>query len=244
VAVIEAVTPKDLEGMKERYGGEGQDFAVFRSAVRFIDGSTKLAVQSVADITRLAKGRVLPMAAGLAESGKRVAKQIVPVDAIRHFERISDEERAAMSAAYGGGNPEAIAAKRTRIVYRGLDPSNPKRYFQKTFEADVLDNLMDQDSAFVIDIGNGKFVLADEIEDARPLSERELARLSRKYALKARTGEALTTSIVLTGGEFILSSRSAEAIEALVERPLPSLHGAEAEDAVAEADEAEPQPAV
>lgn len=66
-------------------------------------------------------------------------------------------------------------------------------------------------------------MLADEVEDARPLSERDTQRLSRKYALTARDGNPLITSIVLTGEEFILSSLPAQTIETLVERPLPSL---------------------
>lgn len=36
-----------------------------------------------------------------------------------------------MKAAYEGDTAlEAIEAKRTRIVYRALDPANPQRYFQ------------------------------------------------------------------------------------------------------------------
>jgi hypothetical protein len=84
---------------------------------------------------------------------------------------------------------------------------------------------MDRDCGFIIDIGNGKFVLADEVADARPLSERELQRLSRKYQLTAKNGEPLITSIVLSEDEFILSSLSAQAIETMVQRPLPSAQG-------------------
>ncbi len=162
---------------------------------------------------------------GSGPNGKTLIGPLVPVDSIRHLEPISEEERAAMKAAYGDVAPEAIDAKRTRIVYRALDPANPQRYFQKTFAADILDDLLDRESHFIIDIGNGKFVLADEVEDARALSEKELARLSRKYALKARNGEPLITSVVLTGDEFILSSLPAQAIETMVQRPLPSAQG-------------------
>jgi hypothetical protein len=223
VSVIEQLTDKDVQSMAASYGGDPQDFAAFNSAVRLVDGSTKLAVQTLDDFVKLTRGRVLGM--GTGANGKAFAGPLVPIDAIRHLEPVSDDERAGMKAAYGDVDPEAIDAKRTRIVYRALDPANPQRYFQKTFAADILDDLLDRDASFIIDIGGGKFVLADEIEDARPLSEKELARLSRKYAMKARNGEALITSIVLTGDEFILSSLPAQAIETLVERPLPSLQG-------------------
>jgi hypothetical protein len=224
VAVFEGFTDKDKQSMAASYGGNPDDFAMFNSAVRLVDGSTKLAVQSLDDLRRLTKGRVLSMAAAGSANGKALAGPLVPLEAIRHLEPISDEERAAMKAAYGDdANSEAIDAKRTRIIYRTLDPANPQRYFQKTFQADILDDLLDRDKGFLIDIGNGKFVLADEIEDARPLSERDTQRLSRKYALKARDGNPLITSVVLTGEEFILSSLPAQTIETLVERPLPSL---------------------
>jgi hypothetical protein len=74
---------------------------------------------------------------------------------------------------------------------------------------------------FLIDIGNGKYVLADEVVDAKPLSERKLKRLSRKYELAARNGEALITSLALTGDEFILSSLPAQQFGLLVERRFP-----------------------
>jgi hypothetical protein len=50
--------------------------------------------------------------------------------------------------------------------------------FQKTLKADLLDDLMDRDNGVIIDLGNGKFRLADEIENARPLSDCELSRFS------------------------------------------------------------------
>lgn len=192
--------------------------------MRLIGGTTKLAVQSVSDFIELTKGRVLNMSAPAEGGSTDMAGPLVPTDAIRHLEPVSEEERASMKAAYNDVDPEAIETKRTRIVYRALDPANPQRYFQKTFQADILDDLMDRDRDFLIDIGNEKYVLADEVVDASPLSDRQLNRLSRKYALTARNGEALITSITLTGDEFILSSLPAEQIEALVERPLPSLN--------------------
>lgn len=87
-------------------------------------------------------------------------------------------------------------------------------------------------------------MLADEIEDARALSERELSRLSRKYSVTARNGEPLITSIVLTGGDLVLSSLSAQAIETLVERPLPSAHivSEESQDEAASARLDAPEP--
>jgi hypothetical protein len=225
VSVIEALTPGEIDKLAERYNGNPNDFAIFNSAVRLVDGSTELAVQTLEDLRRLAKGRVLNMASAGSGNGKALSGPLIPLEAIRHLEPISDEERGAMKAAYGDdAAPEAIDAKRTRIVYRALDPANPQRYFQKTFQADILDDLLDRDKGFLIDIGGGKYVLADEIEDARPLSERDTQRLSRKYALKARDGNPLITSVVLTGEEFILSSLPAETIETLVERPLPSLN--------------------
>lgn len=223
VSVIEPLTAAEIDKLAARYDGDAADYAAFNSAVRLISGPTKLAVQTVDDLAKLTGGRVLDVGLGGA-NGTPGSGPFVPVDAIRHLEPVSDEERSRMKAAYTDVDPEAIDAKRTRIVYRALDPANPQRYFQKTFAADILDDLMDRDRGFLIDIGNGKYVLADEVVDARPLSERELKRLSRKYELTAKNGEALVTSIALTEEEFILSSLPAEQIEALVERPLPSLN--------------------
>lgn len=246
VAVIEPFTDKDIQNMVANYGGSEEDFSAFNSAVRLVDGTTKLAVQTTEQIKKLMAGRFISMAKGDGANHGQGGVALVPVDAIRHLEPISDEEREAMKSAYGDVDPEAIDMKRTRIVYRALDPANPQRYFQKTFEADILDDLMDRDKGFIIDIGNGKFVLADEVEDARTLSEKELARLSRKYALKARNGEPLITSVVLTGEEFILSSLPAQKIETLVERPLPSLQAepvpAKPKKAKAAQDSTEPMP--
>jgi len=222
VAVIEPLTPAERHKLAERYEGKAEDYAVFHSAVRLVGGTTKLAVHKVSDFSRLTNGRVLNMGSADSEGGD-ITGPLVPLDAIRHLEPISDEERAAMKSAYAETAPEAIEAKRTRIAYRALDPANPQRYFQKTFAADILDDLMDRDAGFLIDIGGGKYVLADEIVDAKPLSERDTSRLSRKYTLTARNGDPLITSIVLSDDEFILSSLSAETIGKMVERPLPAL---------------------
>lgn len=224
ISVIEKLSSGELDKLAARYEGEAADYAAFNSAVRLIGGTTKLAVQSISDLIGLANGRVLNLSAPSEDGSTNMSGPLVPIDAIRHLEPVSEEERAAMKQSYGDVDPEVIEAKRMRIVYRALDPANPQRYFQKTFAADILDDLMDRDRGFLVDIGNGKYVLADEIVDACPLSDKQINRLSRKYALTARSGEALITSITLTDDEFILSSLPAQQIEALVERPLPSLN--------------------
>jgi hypothetical protein len=135
VAVIEPITNKDIQSMAARYGGDPEDFAAFHTAMRLIDGSTKPAVQTLDDFAKLTKGRVLDLGPGA--DGKALIGPLVPVDAIRHLEPISEDERAGMKSAYGDVDPDAIDAKRTRIVYRALDPANPQRHFQKTFAADI-----------------------------------------------------------------------------------------------------------
>lgn len=71
VAVFEGFTEKNAQSMAASYGGDPQDFAMFNSAVRLVDGSTKLAVQSLDDLRRLTKGRVLNMAAAGMSTARR-----------------------------------------------------------------------------------------------------------------------------------------------------------------------------
>ncbi len=56
----------------------------------------------------------------------------------------------------------------------------------------------------------------------------ELVRLSLKYSLNSESGDALITSVVLTGGELILSPILAEALAKRLKRPLPSAYGPDA----------------
>jgi len=93
VSAIEALTPGEIDKLAERYQGDPNDFAMFTSAVRLVDGSTKLAVQSLEELRRLAKGRVLNMAQAGSANGKTLAGPLVPLEAIRHLEPISEEER-------------------------------------------------------------------------------------------------------------------------------------------------------
>lgn len=156
----------------------------------------------------------------------------MPIDAIRHLEFVTKEERASMRTRYEGTDPAKIDQLRTRVVYAQFDPASAQagkpKPFQKMFPVDIQRDLRDGQKREIIGIGNARFLLADEIVDARDLSEAELTNLSRKYNLRSSEDGDLVTSITLRSGDLIMSSFSAAEIATRIKRPLASAPGAPA----------------
>jgi hypothetical protein len=156
----------------------------------------------------------------------------VPIDAVRHLEFVTKEERASIRARYEETDPAKIDQLRTRIVYTQLDPTSVQagkpKPFQKMFPVDIQKDLREGQKREIIGIGNARFLLADEIIDARDLSEVELINLSRKYNLRSNEDGDLVTSITLRSGDLIMSSLSATEIATRIKRPLVSAPAAPA----------------
>jgi hypothetical protein len=150
--------------------------------------------------------------------------QIVPIDAIRHFEQVSEADRQAMKERYEGTDPAKIDALKTRIVYGMVDPhtveSRRAFYFQKMFPVDIETDIGQAQKRKMIGIGNGRFLLASEIADAKDLTEAEVANLAGKYNLRSEDGD-LVTSITLKSGDLILSPFPAEDITGQTRQPAP-----------------------
>ncbi len=141
VAVIEPVTLKDIQAMAARYEAVEDDFSAFNSIMRMVDGTTRLATQTLDEIAKLCERRVLNMSP--KPLGKEQARpaQLVPIDAIRYLESLDREDRAAMRQSYPDADPKRLDDKRSRIVYRAVDPRSGNGAFQKTFAADLKRDL-------------------------------------------------------------------------------------------------------
>jgi hypothetical protein len=219
IYVIERVTARDRERIAGKTGGDIDRLAAFQSNVRFIDGTNMLVTQSFEEIAAKADRRFVTVR---MEEGQ--AAQIVPIDAIRHFERVKDADRQAMKQRYDGTDPARIDALQTRIVYGMVDPHTvePRRafFFQKMFPVDIEADIGERQKRQVIDIGNGRFLLASEIASAKDLTEAELASLADRYNLRSDDGE-LVTSVTLRSGDLILSPFPADDITGQIKRPAP-----------------------
>lgn len=88
------------------------------------------------------------------------------------------------------------------------------------FPLDIQDDLQGTQKRGVINIGYGRFILADEVLEAHDLTEAELRSLARKYNVRSDKNDDLITSIKLRSGDLILSSYSAEEIAGHLDRPL------------------------
>lgn len=222
VYLIERITPKDVERLVAKTGLPEARMSVFRSNIHFIDGSNILAIQDFEEIAAKADNRFIAVRMEVEEGGQAQVSQIVPMDAIRHFEAVSDEDRQAMKARYADTDGAKIDALKTRLVYFGLDPeTNGNRqanFFQKMFPIDIKKDLQGTQRLDVTDIGHGRFVLASEIAEARNLSEAELQSLARKYNVRSEKDGDLTTSITLRSGDLIMSSLPAEEIMGTMSR--------------------------
>lgn len=226
VFVIERLTDKDLERLAANTAMPANRAAAFRSTVRFIDGTNILVTQPLEEIAAIADRRFLIVRRDASDRTEGRPAQMVPIDAIRHLEFVSKEERAAMRTRYEGTDPAKIDQLRTRIVYAQFDPASAQagkpKPFQKMFPVDIQRDLRDGQKREIVGIGNARFLLADEIVDARDLSEAELANLSRKYNLRSGEDGDLATSITLRSGDLIMSSFSAAEIATRIKRPLAS----------------------
>jgi hypothetical protein len=226
VFLIERLTEKDLERLAAKTTMTADRLAAFRSNVRFIDGSNILVTQPLEDIGVKGEGRFLIVRREASDRSEPRPMGIVPIDAVRHLEFVTKEERASMRARYEGTDPAKIDQLRTRIVYAQFDPASVQagkpKPFQKMFPVDIQKDLREGQKREIIGIGNARFLLADEIVDARDLSETELANLSRKYNLRSNEDGDLVTSITLRSGDLIMSSFSAAEIAARIKRPLAS----------------------
>lgn len=218
VYVIERVTPRDRERIAAKTGGDADRLAAFQSNVRFIDGTNMLITQSFEQIAAKADRRFITVR---TEEGQ--ATQIVPIDAIRHFERVKESDRQAMKERYEGTDPARIDALKTRIVYGMVDPHTATQrrayFFQKMFPVDIETDIGQAQKRQVIDIGNGRFLLASEIAQAKDLSEAELVSLADRYNLHSEDGE-LVTSVTLRSGDLILSPFPAEDITGQIKQPV------------------------
>jgi hypothetical protein len=231
VYLIERVTPKDVERLVARTGLPEARMSVFRSNVRFIDGTNILAVQDFEEIAARADNRFIAVRLEAEGGGQAQVSQIVPMDAIRHFEMVTGEDRQAMKTRYADTDAAKIDALKTRLVYFGLDPetvgNRQANFFQKMFPVDLKQDLRGTQRLEMIDIGHGRFVLTSEIVEARNLSEAELQSLARKYNVRSEKDGDLTTSITLRSGDLIMSSLPAENIMAQINpAPQPTVRNA------------------
>lgn len=226
IHVIERLTTRDLDRLRETADMSAERAAAFRSNVRFIDGSNMLVTQALEEITERAEGRMLIVRREPSDRSEARPAAIVPIDAIRHLQFVNKEERAAMRERYTDADPAAIDALRTRIVYAQMAPgkgnAGKPKPFQKMFPVDIKTDLRGLQKRDIIGIGHMRFLLADEIVDARDLSEAELENLARKYNLRSSVDGDLVTSITLRSGDLIMSSFSASEIAARIKRPLAS----------------------
>jgi hypothetical protein len=224
VCLIERVTEQDRERLANRTGAPTSRFEAFQSNVRFIDGKNALVTQSFQEISAKAGNRFVAVRTLPDEKGTRQVTQIVPMDAIRHFETVAAADQEAMKARYQDTDPERIEALKTRIVYFGLDPKSIEAgrpsQFRKMFPVDLREELEGRQKLDLIGIGHNRFLLASEIAEVADLSEAELQRLSDKYNVRSETDGDLTTSITLRSGDLILSSvRAKEILRRLIPTP-------------------------
>jgi hypothetical protein len=186
---------RDLDRLTGKTDMPADRSAPFRSNIRFIDGSNILATQPLEEIIAKAEGRFF-FIVRLEPSDRSAARPsgIVPIDAIRHLEFVNREDRAAMRARYANTDPATIDALRTRIVYSTMDPSSKRggkpKPFQKMFPIDIKQDLREAQKREIIGIGHARFLLSDEIVDARDLSEAELATF-RANTIYARMRTAI-----------------------------------------------------
>lgn len=209
VAYIEAVSSENAPESSERGVSET------KSAVHFIGSSTLLTGQTRDYFQALAHGRVLSV-----PSEAETTERIIPLDAIHHFELRSEDGSDGCAL---GGDHEMAKPDDAVVVYRVFDPECSEQRFQMPVPPAVIDDLLDRDDgAALIDIGNGRFVFAGDIEDARPLKAWQIARLAGEPSSDEIPWEPPVTILELKGGEFIQSSFYARTIEGMVGRPLPS----------------------
>lgn len=182
--------------------------------------------QDFEEIVRRVEGRFVWVRGVPDAKGGIEPVQIVPVDAIRHFEYVNKDDRAAMKARYRETDPARIDALKTRVVYFELDPESVKtgkpNFFQKMYPADIKQDLRGAQALEIVGLGHGRFVLADEIIDARTLNEAELQSLARKYNVRSDKDGDLITSVTLRAGDLIMSSFPAQDIAGRIKRALPS----------------------
>jgi hypothetical protein len=223
VCLIERVTGQDRERLASKTGAPVSRFEAFQSNVRFIDGKNALVTQSFQEISAKAGNRFVAVRIMPDEHGAPQVTQIVPVDAIRHFESVAAADQEAMKTRYQDTDPGRIEALKTRIVYFGLDPKSIEAgrpsQFRKMFPVDLKDDLEGRQKLDLVGIGHNRFLLASEIAEAADLSEADLRNLSRKYNLRSDTDGDLTTSITLRGGDLILASVPAKEILQRMNRP-------------------------
>lgn len=184
------------------------------SAVNFLGSSTLLTAQPLDYFRALAHGRMLDVPYTDFKTGVEM-KRLVPLDAIHHLELVSRREDEAEHYGHGGTeHPQA------RIIYRAYDPACPERHCQMPVPASLIDALLDRDEGGLIDIGGGKFVFADEIENARPMEAKNIARLAQ--CEEDGPDRPPVSIIELSDAAFIPSSFHVQTVEGMVRRPLPS----------------------
>lgn len=171
------------------------------SAIRFIDSSRLLTAQPLDYFRALARGRMLDVPHADFKTGIEM-KRLVPLDAIHHLKRVPEKSGEAL------------------IVYRAYDPVCPSKHFRLPVPASLIEDLLDRDEGGLIDIGGGKFVFSGEVENARPMEAKNIARL-------AQCGEdgpdtPPVSIIELSDGAIIPSAFLAQTVEGMVRRPLPS----------------------
>ncbi|MDZ4790843.1 MAG: hypothetical protein SGJ17_06460 [Hyphomicrobiales bacterium] len=227
VYVIERVTHQDRERLAIKTNLPLGRFDVFHSNVRFIEGSNILATQTFEEIMAKADRRFIAVRIDKLDKSRNQITQIVPIDAIRHFEFLNKTDQQAIKTRYPDTDPVRIDALKTRIVYFGLDHKSVEAArptpFRKIFPIDLRADIKGIQKLDLIALGHGRMVLADEIVDAVNLSEAELQSLSRKYNLRSGTDGPLTTSVKLRGGDLIMSSLPADELAKKIKRSLPSV---------------------
>lgn len=211
IAFIESLSSESMSGSVSK------EFGKLNSAVSFIGSSTLLTPQSLDYFKALAHGRMLDI--GPFDLPKAHAEnRLVPLSAILNLELVPDNNDPRDEPASA---VETRSCSSAHIVYRAYDPCRPERRYRKKIPSSLIDKLLDRDTDALVDIGNGKFVFANEIEDARPLEAWQIARLAKTHQ-EDGPDEPPLSILVLRQGEFIASSFAAQTIEGMIGRPLPS----------------------
>jgi hypothetical protein len=206
VTFIESVSSDDELGNVLK--GE----SILTSAIHFIDSTTLLTAQPLNYFRVLAHGRMLDVPSTDFKTGLET-KRLVPLDAVHHLERVREQD---------GGKRNSREPAEALIVYRAYDPECPSQHFQMPVAVSLIDDLLVRDAGGLIDIGGGKFVFADEVENARPIEAKNIARLAQCEDRGEGPDKPPVSIIELSDGAFIPSPFPAQTVEGMVGRPLPS----------------------
>lgn len=202
-------------GQEDWRGPVSQTRCEHLTALVFIDGTVLFSSQPLDYFLALAHGRMLDIPCADSNAGRKT-EWLVPLDAVHHLELVSGQDDEVEAVGQNAGSSDA------RIIYRAYDPACPARHFQIPVPVSLIDDLLDRDEGGLIDIGGSKFVFAGEVENARPLEAKNIARLAQCEDGNEGSDKPPVSIVELSDGAFIPSSFHVQTVEGMVQRPLPS----------------------